>query len=157
MSMTDPDHPRTEPADRLRAVITRPARLIRTICQMLLGLGLAIGVILKVYMQILTDYQCEADAATLGNLIRCTPTLVMLGYTIALAAGFALAYRLIAGDLGRYILRPIILGVASVLLIYLAGMEPEAANWRRALELGTLAVLLLGTVWLASRDGGSNA
>lgn len=152
MTMTDPEQGRPEPADRLRAVIARPARLVRTICQMILGLGLAIGVILKIYMLILTDYQCEAEVQTLGNLIRCTPTLVMLGYTIALASGFAIAYRLIAGDMGRHILRPVILGVASVLIIYVALLDPAEANWRRALELGTLAVLLLGTVWLASRE-----
>lgn len=155
MSMTDPENPRPAPSspdDRLREAIERPARLIRTICQMLLGLGLAIALILKVYMLILTDHQCEADVKSLGNLIRCTPTLVMVGYAVALSAGFAVAYRLIAGSVGRFILRPVLLGVASVLIIYVAQFDPVAADWRRALELGTLAVLLLGTVWLANRD-----
>ena len=155
MSMTDPGNPRpasASPDDRLREAIERPARLIRTICQMLLGLGLAIALILKVYMLILTDHQCEADVKSLGNLIRCTPTLVMVGYAVALSAGFAVAYRLIAGSVGRFILRPVLLAVASVLIIYVAQFDPAAADWRRALELGVLAVLLLGTVWLVSRE-----
>ena len=152
MSMSDPGGPQSAPADRLRDAIERPARLIRTICQMLLGLGLAIALILKVYMLILTDHQCEADLTSLGNVIRCTPTLVIVGYAIGLSAGFALAYRLIAGSVGRYILRPVILGLASILLIYVAKFDAEAADWRRALELGVLALVLVSTVWLATRE-----
>ncbi|MEM0923726.1 MAG: hypothetical protein AAGI13_11830 [Pseudomonadota bacterium] len=144
--------PSPSPSERLRAAIERPSRLIRTICQMLLGLGLAITLILKVYMLILTDHQCEADLSSLGNQIRCTSSLVILGSALALSAGFALAHRMIAGGLGRHILRPVVIGIASVLLIYLAGLDPSEADWRRALELLTLAAMLIGAVWLTARD-----
>jgi len=59
------------PAANLYRFLARPAYLIKVICQMLLGLGMAITLIAKVYMLVLTDYQCLADTVTLGNRIRC--------------------------------------------------------------------------------------
>ena len=86
------------PAGKLVRGARRPARLIRTICQMILGAGLAVALILKVYMVVLTDHVCAADSISLGNTIRCTPTLVLLAYVLAISAGFDLAYRLFEGD-----------------------------------------------------------
>jgi len=53
------------PAARLYRFAARPAFLIKVICQMLLGLGIAIALIAKVYMLVLTDYQCLAETNTL--------------------------------------------------------------------------------------------
>ena len=52
----------------------------------ILGVALAIALVLKIYMLVLTDYVCEPDGATLGNLIRCTATLDLVATFFAATA-----------------------------------------------------------------------
>lgn len=123
--------------------VVRPARIIRSICQMILGAGLAVTLVLKVYMLVLTDYQCAADVNSLGNSIRCAETLTIMSYTLALAAGFELAYLLFEDSTERAI-RPLLLGLSAAFLLILSGLNSETANWQLALTLATLSLTLFG-------------
>lgn len=128
---------------RVVAHVLRPARIICTICQMILGAGLAITLILKVYMMVLTDYQCAADAASLGNAIRCTPSLELAAYALALAAGFELAFLLFENTMEKA-MKPLLLGLSSTFLFVLAGLSAEQANWQVALTILALTASLTG-------------
>lgn len=142
--MAEPD---TSPAGRLKRGTERPARLIRLICQMILAAGLAIALILKVYMVVLTDHQCVADAAGLGNAIRCTPTLTLMAAVLALSAGFDLAYRLAFGAIEQAI-TPVILGLSATVLVVISGAGVQAFGWREALVILALSASLGGFLWL---------
>lgn len=128
---------------RFVAHVLRPARIISSICQMIIGAGLAVALILKVYMMVLTDYQCVADTVTLGNAIRCTSSLEMGAYALALAAGFELA-RLLFEDTMEKAMKPLLLGLSSTFLFLLSGMSTENANWQIALTIVALTVSLTG-------------
>lgn len=128
---------------RYAAQVLRPARIIRTICQMILGAGLAVTLVLKVYMLVLTDYQCAADVISLGNAIRCAGTFEVMAYTLALAAGFELAYLLFEDSAERAV-RPLLLGLSAAFLFILSGLTVETANWQLALTIATLSATLFG-------------
>lgn len=145
--MADPD---TSPAARLQRGALRPAHLVRTICQMILGAGLAVTLVLKVYMAALTDHQCVADAVSLGNTLRCTPTLALMAYVLALSAGFDLAYRLFIESLDQAI-TPAILGLGAALLAVLSSSGAEALGWREALVIIALTVSIGGLIWVRNR------
>ena len=139
---------------RFVAHVLRPAKIIRSICQMIIGAGLAIALILKVYMMVLTDHQCIADSVALGNAIRCMPALELAAYSLALAAGFELAYLLFEDTLER-VMRPLLLGLSAAFLLLLSGLSIESANWQIALMIVALTVSLTGGMafryWMRSR------
>ena len=139
---------------RFSSQVLRPARIICSICQMVLGAGLAIALILKVYMLVLTDHQCAADAISLGNAIRCSGTLEIMSYTLALAAGFELAYLLFEDSFERAV-RPLLLGLSAAFLFLLSGLNAGNANWELALTIATLSAALFGGLtfrhWLIGR------
>lgn len=138
---------------RYAAQVLRPARIIRTICQMILGAGLAVTLVLKVYMLVLTDYQCAADIVSLGNMIRCADTFDIMAYTLALAAGFELAYLLFEDSAERAI-RPLLLGLSAAFLFILSGLNVETANWQLALTIATLSTALFGGIAFRHWMGG---
>ena len=139
---------------RFVANVLRPAKIIRSICQMIIGAGLAIALVLKVYMMVLTDYQCVADSASLGNAIRCTSPLEMAAYALALAAGFELAYLLFEDTLERA-MRPLLLALSASFLHVLSGLSLESASWQIALTIVALTVSLTGGMafryWMRSK------
>lgn len=145
--MADPD---ASPAVRLQRGALRPAHLVRTVCQMILGAGLAVALVLKVYMAALTDHQCVADTVSLGNTLRCTPTLALMAYVLALSAGFDLAYRLFIEGLDQAI-APAILGLGAALLAILSGSGDRAFGWREALVIVALAASIGGLIWVRNR------
>lgn len=130
-------------SSRFTAQVLRPAHIIRTLCQMILGAGLAIALILKVYMLILTDHQCAADAVSLGNAIRCAGTLEIMSYTLALAAGFELAYLLFE-DSDERAIRPLLFGLSAAFLFVLSGLNAGTANWQLALTIVAISCTLFG-------------
>ncbi len=134
-----------EATNRIRyaAQVLRPARILRTICQMILGAGLAITLILKVYMLVLTDHQCVAEAVSLGNAIRCTGTLEIMSYTLALAAGFELAYLLFE-DSDERAVRPLLFGLSAAFLFIISDLSAAAANWQLALTIAAICSALFG-------------
>lgn len=125
------------------AQVLRPAGIIRTICQMILGAGLAVTLVLKVYMLVLTDLQCAADVVSLGNAIRCASTFEIMSYTLVLAAGFELAYLLFEDSTERAV-RPLLLGLSAAFLFLLSDLSAGTANWQLALTIATLSLALFG-------------
>ena len=123
--------------------VLRPASIISSICQMIIGAGLAVALILKIYMFVLTDHQCAADSATLGNAIRCTPALEMAAYALALAAGFELA-RLLFESTMEKAMKPLLFGLSSTFLFLLAGMSEQTVDWQTALTIVALTLSLTG-------------
>lgn len=128
---------------RYSTEILRTAQIIRTFCQMILGAGLAVTLVLKVYMLVATDHQCAADAISLGNAIRCAGTLEIMSYTLALAAGFELAYLLFE-DSDERAIRPLLFGLSAAFLFTLSGLNTGTANWQLALTILALSCTLFG-------------
>ena len=127
----------------IAAHVLRPARIIRSVCQMVLGAGLAIALVLKVYMLVLTDYQCSADAATLGNMIRCHSTLEIMSHALALAAGFELAFLLFESSM-ECAVRPLLLGLSAAFLLVISGLDADASTWSIAATVAALSLSLFG-------------
>lgn len=128
-------------AGRFGTQVLRPARIICSIGQMLLGAGLAIALILKVYMAILTDHQCVADSVSLGNAIRCTGTLELMSVVLALAAGLELAYLLFEDSDTRAV-RPLLFGLSAAIFYVLSGVSAGTANWELAMTIAVLFAAL---------------
>lgn len=106
---------------------------------MIIGIGIAIALIAKVYMFVLTDYQCAADSFTLGNKIRCANTLAIMAGGLALSAGFELAYRLFSDGIHAAI-DPLIIGICSVFLLMVSSLNIENATWQVAMLLTSLTL-----------------
>ena len=138
------------PAANLYRFAARPAYLIKVICQMLVGLGIAIGLIAKVYMFVLTDYQCVADMNTLGNRIRCGKTLAIMAYALALSGGFELAYRMFKEGINGAI-DPLIIGVCSVFLLILSSLSLDNASWQIAMLLASLTLSVAALLFCRER------
>lgn len=149
--MTEPrTTPSPSPADRLRDGAERPARVVLVVCRMILGAGVAVAMILKVYMAVLTDHACVTDTVSLGNAIRCTPTLELMAYALALSAGLDLAYRLFAGSIEQ-VVTPLMLGLGATFLLVIAGLGAETSKWQAALLILALSVALGGLFYLRER------
>jgi len=140
------------PAARLYRFAVRPAYLVKVICQMVLGLGLALAFIAKIYMFVLTDHQCLADTHTLGNSIRCTNTLAIMAYTLALSAGFELAYRMFSDGIQGAI-DPLIVGVSSAFLLIVSSLPSENVNWQIAMLLTSLTLTVGALLYCRERFG----
>jgi len=138
------------PAARLYRFAARPAFLIKVICQMLLGLGIAIALIAKVYMLVLTDYQCLAETNTLGNRIRCANTLSIMAYGLALYAGFELAFRMFREGIQGAV-DPLIIGVCSAFLLILSMLSLENASWQIAMLLTSLTLTVVALLFFRYR------
>lgn len=139
--------PDTSPAGRLAHIAKRPARLVPMICQMILGLALIIAIILKIYMSVLTDHQCVADSISLGNLLRCEPTLSLMASILAFSAAIELARCLFSEGLDR-VAAPVILALGAALLKLLAGFD-DGTGWRDALVLVSLVASIGGIAWIS--------
>ena len=117
----------------------RPAWVIMLVAQMLLGLALAIALIVKYYMLVFGTAVCMPDDGTVGNMIRCTPTLVMAAHTILGVAGFRFAAFMFQ-DRPRAIFPPMMLSFAGILLLFVQGVTHEGASW----PIAAIIVTLLG-------------
>lgn len=137
----DPVDTASEPLHR---AFERPALIVATVARMLLGLGLAAALILKVYMAIFTDHGCLPDTDTLGNAIRCTPTLEIVAQVLMLVAGFGAA-ALMFSDRPWRLAPPLLTGAVGVLLQVLAGIGAAVSLWQTALILAALMAVLAGT------------
>jgi len=115
----------------------RPMALIALVARMLLGAGLGIALILKVYMMVLTDWRCAPDVISLGNTIRCTPVIELVSGTLFLVVGFGFAAALFArrtGDLRELL----VMSLVAVILRYISAVEYEGAGWQTALVVMAL-------------------
>lgn len=142
--------PELTAAEKLHRFALRPAYLVKVICQMILGLGIAIALVAKVYMFVLTDHQCVADSFALGNKIRCGNTLAIMAYGLALSAGFELAFRLFSDGIHAAI-DPLILGVASAFLLIVSSLALENASWQIAMLLTSLTITVAALLFCRER------
>ena len=143
MSPRDP----TAPDQRLTAAFTRPARIVAAVLRILLALGFAIALVLKVYMIVLTDYACEEGVTSLGNTIRCTSVLTLLGQALALSAALEFALRLMIGAPRRFV-GPLTQALIAFLVLFLARIDLGQPTWESALFLLAAAGLLFGVLWM---------
>jgi len=143
---------RAPPAASLFGAFERPAQIVLVVCQMLLGLGLAIALILKLYMLLFTDSVCVADAASLGNMIRCTPALALLGQTLMLVAAFRVAALLFSRRLDG-LFEALALGVAGALIRIVSTLPSDGPVWQQTLMI-TALVAVGGALVLGLRLGG---
>jgi hypothetical protein len=141
--------PLDSPAPSLHRAFERPAQVVATVARMLLGLGLAVALALKVYMAIFTDHVCLADADTLGNAIRCTPSLAMVAQALMLAAGFGAAAVLFSAR-PHELAPPLLIAVVAVFLQLLSGLAGGPSPWQAAI-LVTALLAVLAAVFLAMR------
>lgn len=144
------------PDVRLTAAFSRPTRIVAAVLRILLAVGFAIAVVLKVYMIILTDHVCADGLATLGNTIRCTSVLTMLGQALALSAALEFALRLLLGRSRRFVV-PLTQAMVAFLVLYLARLETVQPTWESALFLVAAAGLLFGLIWLRTVLGRGSA
>ncbi|WP_168879859.1 hypothetical protein [Rhizobium sp. P28RR-XV] len=108
--------------------LEQPIVTLTITCQMLLGAGLAVTLVLKMYMIVFTDQVCVANGATLGNMIRCTPTLILMSQFLITLAGFRLA-ALMFTERPHLLLEPLLLALTGILLQQLTGMNVAGATW----------------------------
>lgn len=138
------------PVAKLHRFAARPVHLVKVICQMILGLGLAIALIAKVYMFVLTDHQCVADVNTLGNSILCTDTLAIMAYALALSAGFELAYRMFSDGIQGAI-DPLIVGVSAAFLLIVSSLSLDNVDWQLAMLLTSLTLTIGALLYCRER------
>lgn len=134
------DEPRPQTTGFLNA-FAHPSWVVMMVAQMLLGLGLFVSLILKYYMLVVGTEVCSPDGATLGNMIRCTPTLEIAAHFVLGVAGLRLAACLFV-DSPRALLTPLMVGVVGVLMMYLSGLTIAGASWAVAAVLLALMTCL---------------
>lgn len=147
------------PNDTFLLAIERPALIVKSVLQMILGAGLVIALIIKVYMLVLTDLVCTGEGGSLGEAIRCADTFQIVGYVFALAAGFEGA-SLFFSRVGADMLQTLMLAVTATLFLALSVQMNGVADWRLSLAILTLAALIAGNVfgqrWLDRREDQRN-
>lgn len=133
----------------------RPAWVVMMVAQMLLGLALAITLIVKYYMLVLGTEVCTPDGETLGNLIRCTQTLEIVGHFIVAVAGFRFAGFMFA-DRPRMLFGPLLVALCGVLLLFLSDVSIASTSWAVAATIVTLmlgmSAIYAAQVFLRSKD-----
>jgi hypothetical protein len=143
---------RAPPAASLFGAFERPAQIVLVVCQMLLGLGLGLTLILKIYMLLFTDAVCAADMATLSNMIRCTPALALMGQTLMLVAAFRLAALLFSPRFDA-LFEALALATAGALIHILAALPAQGPVWQQTLLIAAL-VVVGGALVFGLRKGG---
>lgn len=137
--------------------VERPVALIERALSMILGAGLAVSLIVKVYMLVLTDHVCVMEGegiASLGNVIRCTGPLEMIAGFVAVAAGLATATAFFSRDGGAWLRIVGLAGVATMISALSLAFEGDY-NWR--LSLALMAILTVSCVAFAVSKGGLSA
>jgi len=123
------------------AAFAGPAWVVMMVAQMLLGLAFVFALTLKYYMVVFGTAVCTADDDTLGNMIRCTPTLVMTAHFLIAVAAFRLA-RCMFVDRPLAVLPPLMLLLAGVFVLFLTGVSASSASWALAAVILALLVSL---------------
>lgn len=126
-----------------------PAMVVVMVCQMLLGAGLAVALVLKVYMLVFTDHVCVADSAALGNAIRCTPSLMIVAHVLLLVAGLRFAVLLFAPRASQ-MHEALLLALVGVFLLFLSGPDLAQGSWFMPLIVLSLFAPI-GCVYAAMR------
>ncbi|MEL6792556.1 MAG: hypothetical protein AAFU55_03220 [Pseudomonadota bacterium] len=141
-------------SETYRRNVERPTEIVRTALRMILGAGLAVALILKVYMLVLTDLTCVAEETSLGALIRCAGWLDLIGYSLAVAAGVEAAASLFIRSRNE-VRDALVLAFGAGAILALARDLGAAAGWRESLSVVSLVLclLLLRAFWNFSARG----
>lgn len=131
-----------------------PAWVVMMVAQMLLGLALAIGLIMKYYMLVFGAVGCLADDVSIANLLRCTPVMEMVAQFLLAIAAFRFAAYMF-DDKPLTVLQPLMIGLVGLFLLFIAGVSPGNVSWAMAAViiafLSTIAATLAGHVYLYVR------
>ncbi|MYI70277.1 MAG: hypothetical protein F4103_16580 [Boseongicola sp. SB0673_bin_14] len=134
-------------SERYELAVERPVTIIATAMNIILGVALAIALILKIYMLVLTDYVCEADGATLGNLIRCTATLDLVAAVLAVAAALNAATVLTVPSI-EYFSRALGFAAAAAFVSLMGAYVAGDYDWRMTLASTALfAIVFAAMSW----------
>ena len=132
-------------SERYELAVERPVTIIATAMNIILGVALAIALVLKIYMLILTDYVCEADGATLGNLIRCTATLELVATFFAAAATINAATILIVPSI-EYFSRALGFAAAAAFVSLMGAYVAGDYDWRMTLASTALFAIVFSAM-----------
>jgi len=125
-----------------RRSVERPALIIDMALRVILAAGLIVALIVKVYALALTDYVCVAGEQTLGNVIRCTGALAMVGGFVAVVAGLEAAIGFVVRARGGLTRALALAAVASAFALFSQVFEGEH-GWRLSLLLVVLVAIAL--------------
>ena len=123
------------------AAFARPAWVVMIAAQMLLGLALAIALIMKYYMLIFGTAVCTADDVSIANLVRCTPTLVVIAHFVIAVAAFRFAAVLFV-DRPLALISPFAVGLLGVFVLFLSSIDIADVSW----ALAAVILVLLACV-----------
>lgn len=132
-------------SERYELSVERPVIIIATAMSIILGVALAIALVLKIYMLVLTDYVCDADGATLGNLIRCTATLDLVAAFLAAAATINAATVLIVPRI-EYFSRTLGFGAAAAFVALMGAYVAGDHDWRLTLASTALFAIVFSAM-----------
>ena len=130
---------------RYELAVERPVTIIATAMNIILGVALAIALVLKIYMLVLTDYVCEADGATLGNLIRCTATLDLVAAFFAATATINAATILIVPSI-EYFSRALGFAAAAAFVSLMGAYVAGDYDWRMTLASTALFAIVFSAM-----------
>ena len=134
-------------SERYELAVERPVTIIATAMNIILGVALAIALVLKIYMLVLTDYVCEPDGATLGNLIRCTAMLDLVAAVLAAAAALNAATALIVPSI-EYFSRALGFAAAAAFVSLMGAYVAGDYDWRMTLASTALfAIIFAAMSW----------
>ena len=132
-------------SEKYELAVERPVTIIATAMSIILGVALAIALVLKIYMLVLTDYVCEPDGATLGNLIRCTATLDLAATFFAAAATINAATILIVPRI-EYFSRALGFAAASAFVALMGAYVAGDYDWRMTLASTALFAIVFSAM-----------
>ena len=122
--------------------LERAARIVALVMRMVVGLGLAVALVVKTYMLVLTDLTCDPAGTSLGNTIRCAPILDVVAASVLLITGLGLAAALISPNRIR-LQETLTMGLCGVVIGFLSDVTLTEATWQTALVLMALFFPLL--------------
>lgn len=125
-----------------------PVWVIMMVLQMVLGLALIIALVMKYYMLVFGTQICTPDDAGIANLVRCTPTLLMSAHFLIALAALRFAAFFFRDD-PMLLLTPFMIGLAGLVLRFLAGVGINDVSWSLAAVLLVLSVFM-GAVFYGS-------
>lgn len=132
-------------SERYELAVERPVTIIATAMSIVLGVALAIALVLKIYMLVLTDYVCEADGATLGNLIRCTAILDLVAAFFAAAATINAATILIVPRIEHFS-RTLGFAAAAAFVSLMGSYAAGDYDWRMTLASTALFAIVFSAM-----------
>lgn len=119
----------------------RPVWVVMMVAQMVLGLVLTIGLIMKFYMLVFGTVGCTGDDPSIANLLRCTPTLVLVAHFLIAMAAFRFA-AVMFSDRPMALLSPLVVALVGLFLLFVSDVQIGDVSWSLAAVILALLVTL---------------